>query len=72
VAYKIRFAVNPKQRENLAKYSYDISKIVVALLVLGPLTRPEQVTVAGSLWSVVGAIAFLLLGLALDYKEKKP
>ena len=64
--------MNPKQRENLAKYCYDISKVVVALLVLGPLTRPELVTTAGFLWSIVGAIAFLLLGLALDYKEKKP
>jgi len=62
--------LNPKQRENLAKYCYDISKIVVALLVLGPLTRPELVTAAGFLWSVVTAIAFLLVGLTLD-KEKK-
>ena len=61
--------MNPKQRENLAKYCYDISKIVVALLVLGPLARPGEiggwVLISGS----IAALILLLLGLFLD-KQK--
>jgi len=62
--------LNPKQRENLAKYCYDISKVIVAILVIGPITRPEQVTAFSFILAAAGSVAFVVLGLLLD-KEKK-
>jgi len=62
--------LSSKQRENLAKYSYDISKIIAAILVIGPLTRPEQVTTFSFILAAAGSVAFVVLGLLLD-KEKK-
>jgi len=61
--------LNPKQRENLAKYCYDISKIVVALLVIGPLARPGEISGWVLLFGFIAAVTFLLCGLFFD-KEK--
>jgi len=61
--------LDAKQRENLAKYCYDISKIVVALLVIGPLARPGEISGWAILLGLTGAAMLLLCGLFLD-KEK--
>jgi len=61
--------LSDKQRENLAKYCYDISKIVVAILVIGPLTRPGEIGGWVLISGFIAALILLLLGLFLD-KEK--
>jgi hypothetical protein len=58
--------LSSKQRENLAKYSYDVSKIIGAILIIGPLTRPEQISSVGLIVGVAGSLVFLGIGLLLD------
>jgi len=58
-----------KQQENLAKYSYDLSKIIVAILVITPLARPGKMSGWALLFASIAAVAFLLCGLFLD-KDK--
>ncbi len=31
-----------KQKDNLSKYSYDISKIILAISVISPIAKPES------------------------------
>jgi hypothetical protein len=47
-----------KQRENLAKYFWDMSKVAFAVLVAGPFAKPESFSSAGLLIGI--AIGFLL------------
>jgi len=58
--------MNKKQQENLAEYCYDVSKITLGTLVIGPLLNPTEykawILVSGSL----AAIGFLILGYLLD------
>jgi len=61
--------LNSKQRENLAKYCYDISKIIFAILVIGPLTRPGEIGSWVLISGFTAASILLLLGLLFD-KEK--
>ena len=58
-----------KQRENLAKYFWDMSKVAFAVLVVGPFAKPESFSAAGLLIGV--AIGFLLAfsGYLLDGME---
>ena len=58
--------MSSKQRENLAKYGYDVSKIIGAILVIGPLTRAEQISGVGLILGVAGSIVFLAIGFLLD------
>ena len=61
--------MNKKQRENLARYAYDISKIMVAVPVLG-----NALSAGFSLrafWlGIVAAIVFLVVALLLDRKAE--
>lgn len=52
----IRFT--KRQRENIAKALFDISKLIIAMLVLGPMVSKEGIR-PGLL--VFGFIAFLLV-----------
>ena len=45
-----------KQRENLAKYFWDMSKVAFAVLVAGPFAKPESFSSAG-----------LLIGIAIGF-----
>jgi hypothetical protein len=58
--------LSPKQRENLAKYCYDLSKIIFAILVIGPLTRPGEMGSWVLISGFIAAFILLLLGLSLD------
>jgi hypothetical protein len=49
-----------KQRENLAKYFWDMSKVAFAVLVAGPFAKPESFSSAGLL---IGIAIGLLLAL---------
>ena len=52
-----------KQRENLAKYFWDMSKVTFAVFVAGPFAKPESLSLTGLLIGI--AIGFLLA--LLDY-----
>jgi len=42
-----------KQKDNLAKFSYDIAKIILAITVISPIAKPETFHLSlfiGGLW----------------------
>ena len=53
-----------KQRENLAKYFWDMSKVAFAVLVAGPFAKPESFSSAGL---VVGVVIGFLLALRVIF-----
>ena len=52
--------VAEKQRENLAKYFWDMSKIAFAVLVIGPFPNPRI--------SSVGLIVGMIIGFLLLFR----
>ncbi len=55
--------LGPRQRENLAKALYDVGKLVLALVVLGPFASPTGVAVKTIAVGLV--IAFLVFSSAI-------
>jgi len=58
-----------KQRENLAKYFWDMSKIAFAVFVAGPFAKPESLSFTGLLVGFVIGFLLALLGYLLDGME---
>ncbi len=58
-------AMTDRQRENIAKYLYDISKAVALLSVVNGLVTGQASVVNVSL-GVLGAIIFLMCGYWVD------
>lgn len=61
--------MNKKQRENLSKYSYDLSKLMVAAPMLGNILS-ERFSNNAFWLGLVSALVFLVLGYILDIKEE--
>ncbi|MBI3814622.1 MAG: hypothetical protein HY279_09190 [Nitrospinae bacterium] len=57
-----------RQRENLAKYCYDMSKIMFAALVLGNIMS-ERFSPLGFWLGIIETVLFLILGYLLDKGE---
>src|SRR5262245_38172836 len=53
-----------KQRENLAKYFWDMSKVAFAVLVAGPFAKPESFSSAGLLVGIAIGLLLALWGLS--------
>ena len=61
--------MNKKQRENLAKYTYDLSKIMVTAPLIGNMLSDKFSTLA--FWLGLSfALIFLIIGYMLDHKEE--
>lgn len=54
------------QKENLAKYCWDLSKIVVAALVIAPFAKPESVNPGAVIIGLLSGIMLALAGYILD------
>jgi hypothetical protein len=61
--------LNKKQRENLARYAYDLSKIMVAVPILGN-SLATSFSVRAFWFGLAAAGSFLLFGLLLDHKQE--
>jgi len=61
--------MNKKQRENLSKYVYDLSKITVAAPIIGNMLSDKFSTLAFWL-GLFFALIFLIIGYMLDEKEE--
>ena len=55
-----------RQRENVAKYLYDLSKIVFATGVVGNLVAWKQFSMVALVLGGIGALVFLWWGYVLD------
>ena len=63
------FMINRKQLDNLAKYCYDISKLVIGLMVIGNLLS-DRFSIY-TFWIGIGvALIFLVFGHLLDRLEE--
>jgi len=58
-----------KQKDNLSKFSYDMAKIILAILVIGPIARPEVFELQLFIVAVVVIILLILFGFRLDARE---
>ena len=58
-----------KQKDNLAKFSYDTAKIILAILIIGPIARPEAFEPHLFVGGVLVDIVLILLGFRLDARE---
>ena len=52
----MRIIRNEKQKDNLAKFFWDMAKVAFTLLVIGPFAKPESLSSGG-----------LLVGIAIEF-----
>lgn len=60
-----------EQQQNLAKYLYDISKIIFATIVLGPLIQPVSFKIWIIMSGIIATIIILLFAYLLDGWRKQ-
>ncbi len=60
---------NDKQRENVAKYCYDVLKLLAVTVGVTPFIKGERIF--DCILGVVAAIIFFVLGYTIDWKEYK-
>ena len=65
------FIKTEKQKDNLAKFSYDIAKIILAITVISPIAKPETFHFSLFIGSFVVTVLFFIFGYMLDAKEVK-
>jgi len=58
-----------KQKDNLAKFSYDIAKIILAVTVVGPIAKPETFHFALFTGGFMVTVIFFVCGYMLDANE---
>jgi len=63
------FIRTEKQKDNLAKFSYDTAKIILAITVISPIAKPETFNFALFVGDFIVTILFFALGCLLDTKE---
>jgi len=61
-----------KQRENLAKFFWDMAKVTLTFFLIGPLAKPENVSWLGLVSGFLIGFTLSLVGFTLDAKEPKP
>ncbi len=64
--------VTEKQKDNVAKFLYDIAKIALATMVLAPITHKDPMGLWTLTSGICATIIFFLLAFNLDKKEIKP
>jgi hypothetical protein len=60
------------QKENLAKFLYDIAKIIFAITVITPLAKPETFYPLRFMSGILTTVLFFLAAYILDGKEIMP
>lgn len=68
----MRWIRTKEQKDNRAKYCWDISKIAVAALGIAPLTKPETIDFRVIAYGLFIGVLFGLFGYILDGKEVQP
>jgi len=63
------FIRTEKQKDNLAKFSYDTAKIILAITVISPIAKPTTFNFALFVGGFIVTILFFALGCLLDTKE---
>lgn len=66
---KMRIIGTEKQKDNLAKFFWDMVKVAFTLLVIGPFATPESFSLAGLLVGIIIGFVLALWGYFLDGME---
>lgn len=61
-----------QQQENLAKYLYDISKLILVVAVLTPIVQPERFRLWIMISGFITTFLTFLLAYFLDGRRKNP
>jgi hypothetical protein len=65
----VRIIRTKEQKDNLAKYCWDFSKIMITALAIAPLAKPDTINVRTvTIDSIIGVL-FALFGYILDGME---
>ncbi len=67
----VRILRTKEQKDNLAKYCWDLSKIAIAVLGITPLTKPETVDLRVAAFGFFIGVLFAVFGYILDGTEVK-
>ncbi len=67
----MRIIRTEKQKDNFAKYLYDISKISFAVAVIGPIAKPEVTDKFTFFIGIFATIIFFIFATYLDSKKSK-
>lgn len=65
----MRIIRTDKQKDNLAKFFWDMAKVAFALLVVGPFAKPESMSVLGLVSGAGIGVVLGLWGYILDGME---
>ena len=65
----MRIIRTEKQKDNLAKYVWDMSKIMVTALAIAPFAQPEAVNMKVVGAGILAGILLALMGYLLDGME---
>ena len=57
------------QKDNLAKYCWDFSKIMITVLAIAPLAKPETIDFRTVTIGLIVGVLFALFGYILDGME---
>jgi hypothetical protein len=61
--------MNVKQKDNLAKFSYDLGKIVLAITVITPLAKSEAFHFLSTTLGLMASASVVYFGYFLDSLE---
>lgn len=67
----MRWIRTKEQKDNLAKYCWDLSKISIAALGIAPLAKPETIDVYATLLGLLAGVIFAIFGYIFDGMEVK-
>jgi len=65
----VRIIRAEKQKDNLAKFFWDMAKVAFTLLVIGPFAKPESLGSAGPLVGIAIGLILAFMGHLLDGRE---
>ncbi|MEW6041247.1 MAG: DUF6722 family protein [Elusimicrobiota bacterium] len=58
--------MNPEQRKSLAKYSYDLSKVIFTLAILNKIFGEREINPGLFIKGVIAAMFFLVIGYLIE------
>lgn len=67
----MRWIRTKEQKDNLAKYCWDLSKIAIAALGLAPLAKPETMDLRTAILGFFIGILLAVFGYIIDGMEVK-
>lgn len=67
----IKLIKTKEQKDNNAKFCYDIAKIIFALVVIGQIAKPEEFYLAKLIVGFIITIIFFIFGNLIDRKKIK-